>query len=66
MNKSGNETKVIYEKIDEYLLDGWTKGRNKNYLTEEYSEKLRSSALLQWKKLKETGYTSNLNNLNRK
>jgi hypothetical protein len=61
MNKNGIQTKVVYEKINDYLLDGWTKGTSKKHLTEEYSQKMRDGALLQWKKLKETGYTSNLN-----
>lgn len=61
MNKDGIQTKVVYEKINEYLLNGWAKGTSKKHLTEEYSQKMRDAALLQWKKLRETGYTSNLN-----
>ena len=61
MNKNGIQNKVVYEKIDEYLLNGWTKGTSKKHLTEEYSEKMKNIALLQWKKLKASGYT----NLNR-
>jgi len=56
MNKDGIQTKVVYEQIDKYLNDGWKKGIVKDFMTEDYRNKLRMSDTKQWQTVKNLGY----------
>jgi hypothetical protein len=60
MNKNGTQTKVVYEKIDEYLNNGWQKGTTQKHITEEYRNKFRKHAKQQWTNVKNTGHTGSL------
>jgi hypothetical protein len=75
MNKNGTQTKVVYEKIDEYLNNGWQKGTSKKHITKEFKDKMRQvnasrgedtrkklsiNAKNQWNKIKQTGHTGSL------
>jgi len=62
MTKDEIQTKVIYENINDYLLSGWTKGRNGKHLTEEYRNKLKQHAIKQWQEVKASGYTNKSKN----
>ena len=62
MTKDGIQTKVIYENINDYLLNGWTKGTSRKHLTEDYSRKMKQNAIKQWQELKSSGYTTKSKN----
>jgi hypothetical protein len=62
MNKDGIQTKVIYENINDYLLNGWTKGTSKKHLTEDYKLKMKQNAIKQWQEIKSSGYTTKSKN----
>jgi hypothetical protein len=61
MYKGDKETKVVYDKINTFLSDGWTKGvlKEKRF-NSQYKEKQSQKARLQWKKQKELGLIGNL------
>lgn len=60
MNKDGKQTKVLSEEVDYYLSQNWKKGINKDFITEDYKQKIRNKTNKQWQKVKETGHTGNL------
>jgi hypothetical protein len=60
MHKDSEQTKVVLEKVDDYLNDGWSKGVSRKHITEEFKNKLSTKTSDQWKKLKSTGHKSNL------
>jgi hypothetical protein len=61
MYKGDKETKVVYDKINTFLSDGWTKGvlKEKRF-NSQYKEKQSQKARLQWKKQIEFGLTGKL------
>lgn len=60
MHKDGGNKRVQSEFVDEYILNGWLKGRAQSYITTEYKQKLREKTKKQWTKLKELGFTGSL------
>ena len=56
MNKDGIQTKVVYEQIDKYLSEGWKKGTHGKYINEDWRNKMKISAIQQWKTVKSLGY----------
>lgn len=61
MYKDNKETKVVYDKIDIFLVDGWKKGviKEKRF-NENYRKKQSQKTYLQWEKQKEFGLTGKL------
>jgi hypothetical protein len=62
MNKDEIQTKVRYEKINDYLLSGWTKGTSRKHLTEDYKLKMKQNAIKQWQEVKASGYKTKSKN----
>lgn len=60
MNKNGVQTKVLIDEIDKYSSNGWIRGIAGKHITEEFKKKLSDQASVQWKKLKEAGFTRNI------
>jgi len=58
----GNTPEVIYEKISNYLLNGWTKGTSRKHLTEDYSRKMKQNAIKQWQEVKASGFINKSKN----
>jgi hypothetical protein len=53
MHKDGIQTKIRLEEVELKLSEGWVRGTAKKHINEAYKDKLRASALAQWKKVKE-------------
>lgn len=60
MNKDGKQIKVLPEEVDYYISLNWKRGINKEFMTDEYKQKLRNKTNEQWQKVKETGHVGHL------
>lgn len=60
MNNGKIGCRIKPKNLQMYLNDGYVFGRLKNYINDEYREKIKMKTTNQWHKVKETGHLGNL------
>ena len=60
MFSGDRQTKVKPEDQKNYLNGGWSFGRIRGYLTNEYKAKLKEKTKQQWDLVKQSGHAGNL------
>ena len=64
LNDGTKSCRIHISKVEEYKKNGFVEGRLRNYINEEFKEKIRSKTIKQWQSVKKTGHSGNLIKVN--